>query len=215
MKTIILLLTISYLSLLSANDTSSEPRSSEDNGIYLRVGGVLSDGSAKLRQTDYSTISPLSNTQVVGAIGNAFDFTLGYEKSNYNVRFFVNVKMAYDDIGEYELKSTRTGVGLEGYTAFKSINFNYGCSIAGGGSDFTMVKDSDFAETAKFLGIEPYIGLDGLIVGSLGYYARLAYEVKGYDEFRRTTTIGGSTEDVADAFVVHLVNLGFGFSYKF
>jgi len=214
MKIIILLLSLSYLSLLGANETPSQTRSSEENGIYIRAGGVLSDGSAKLRQTVYTTSNPPQlNSRVVGAIGNAIDFTLGYEKSNYNVRFFINVKVAYDDIGEYELKSTRTGVGLEGYTAFKSINLNYGCSIAGGGSDFTMIRDPDFAESAKFLGVEPYIGLDGLIVGSLGYYARLAYEVKGYDEFRRTTTT--PAEDVADAFVVHLVNVGFGFSYKF
>lgn len=215
MKTVIFLLSVSYFSLLLANTTTTEASVSEENGVYVRVGGVLSSGSAKLRQTDYSGGTTQLNTQVVSAIGNAIDVTAGYEKSDFNVRFFVNVKIAYDDLGEYELKSTRTGVGIEGYSGYKSIHFNYGCSIAGGSSDFTTLKDERFAETVKFLGVEPYIGLDGLIVGSLGYYARIAYEIKGYDEFRRTSPTLTPAEDVADAFVVHLVNLGFGVSYKF
>ncbi len=176
----------------------------EESGVYIRGGFDIVSGSSKVRRDDNGTKSLFTSALV----GNAVDLTLGYERPAHRVRFFMNSKISYDNVGTYEIKSTRYAGGIEGYTPLESINLNYGAMMGGGKAIFSNSKTGlSASEPTGFLGAELYAGADGKLKGGFGYWLKFGFDAKGYDPV--------VNELLSDNLVIYALNLGFGLSYKF
>ncbi len=216
MKRIVLLIVLGMVSFLQAEEAavSSEVTAQEKSGVYVRGGFLLSNGSSIKRDETLDTLNDTytQSSEAVAMIGSAVDFSLGYEVYSQHVRIYGNIKIAYEDIETYELKTTQTAVGIEGFTAMKQVNLNYGCMLVGGSSVFSKVQDNvPTSEPVKFFGAEPYVGLDGLFEGNFGYYVKLGYEIRGYDSLIREE----GPNEVTNDFVIYNFNAGGGLLYKF
>ncbi len=184
------------------------------NGIFIRTGVGFSIGASKVRreETIIATEDVTKKLLTPSVIGNAVDLTLGYENYDRKVRFFFNIKLPYENIDEYELKSTRSMGGIEGFSDLGAVNVNYGLMIGGGKAIFTnKIDSSPSSELVGFLAAEPYIGVDGALKGGFGYYFKLGYEVKGFD----TAMTDNETTTTRDDIVIYAINFGAGLSYKF
>lgn len=202
---ITLFLTLSYAHADSENHHATQNK----NGFFVRGGFDFSNGSVKLRQKKNSEAVVISTQAMVA---NGLELVLGYEKYDQHIRFCFNSKLAYENIGLYEIKSTRYMAGIEGFSDIEVMNLNYGIMFGGGKATFS-IADNTLTESdlTSFLGLEAYVGADGEIQGDFGYFVKLAYEVKGYDSVYSKL----STDDFRDDFVVYNINVGVGLSYKF
>jgi len=204
----LLLFSLSWLHAEEALDLNSTEI--DQNGFFVRGGFGFSNGTSKIRETENDIVT-LSTEAMVA---NSLEFVFGYEKYDQRVRFCFNAKLSYENIGAYEIKSTRYMGGLEGFRPLNGMNLNYGVMIGGGKAAFTAADNSvNPNDLTSFLGMEAYVGADGEIRGDFGYFVKLGYEIKGYD--------GVQVEDVSaaityrDDLVVYNINAGVGVSYKF
>lgn len=209
------LIAVSILSSsVSGNDTTSDVEATSNNGVFIRAGVHTTSGTLSNDYTirDSSVGFYETGEETYDAEGNAFDVTVGYEFAKTQIkglRVYGNYKNADETItlpdgSEGNFDGTQIGIGVEGFIGSEKVHFNYGALLSSGSSD-------DGTDSVDYIGIEPYVGLDGIFTGGFGYYAKVGYELRGYDEQNYTF---GTTEVQMD-FSATVLNAGVGLSYKF
>lgn len=215
-KKIVILLLFS-LSLLHAEEPLDLNTTEMDqNGFFVRGGFGFSNGTAKIRQTENDNANSIVTLSTEAMVANSLEFVLGYEKYDQGVRFCFNAKLSYENVGVYEIKSTRYMGGLEGFRPLSAMNLNYGVMIGGGKAEFSTADNRvNPNDLTSFLGLEAYVGADGKIRGNFGYFVKLGYEIKGYDGVHVEDTSTLPATSYRDDFVVYNINAGAGVSYRF
>ena len=228
--------------ILSTIAAVAEETTNKD-GVFVRGGVQMSHGSvADKHKSTYSQDDPYyggydssySSTVVIGTVGTAFDTSLGYESysesgEDNGMRYYVNLKRANETIGYADATSTQVGFGFEGFQGIKRIHLNYGVLLFVGTSDLTST-DEEAIDLGKpnYVGVEPYVGIDGIFTGNFGYYAKLGYQMRSFDKvsnteksyYQSTDPYGNpytvtTTETTNDELTTNEMTFGVGLLYKF
>ncbi len=174
--------------------------SGEDlDGVFFRLGiersslSAVVDKKTEIYDFSGSDSGGYSNSTVVyGASGLALDVSVGYEShwdssDDKGMRYYLNIKLNDEQIAMYDASSKQVALGLEGFRGSPDFHFNYGLLVAIGFSKLSDSRSSSYVDYndktiyPAYVAIEPYIGVDGLFAGGFGYYAKLGYEIRDFE----------------------------------
>lgn len=195
----LILLSLFSSAVVADEEFSYTERSEDLDGVFFRLGiersslSAVVDKKTEIYDFSGSGSGGYSNSTVVyGASGLALDVSVGYEShwdssDDKGMRYYLNIKLNDEQIAIYDASSKQVALGLEGFRGSPDFHFNYGLLVAVGFSKLSDSRSSSYVDNndktiyPAYVAIEPYIGVDGLFAGGFGYYAKLGYEIRDFE----------------------------------